>query len=860
MNNTNSIPVEFNRDTSLYHDEIKTSTIDTMQIYNDEKDSSSKHRFIFTLYPICTNALFNKITEVIYKEGSADCKILAGEEIIDKTKITPTPISTVRKIDRLQAIRNTEYTNYSGLTYHCGVDIFNNHLLRHKEQISIQRRNESAETGCTVYIGTITGEIAGTGNTQYISDTFNTIADYSRNDSGMDIKTLIPQSVDNYCFKTDTTEYTSSLYSKNNIYSLTDAYAANIKRKNGWWGFTNPSTIAIPVSGTSYYVNKLFNNKEACQYIDMCPERDLFSFTPKKNPYRKRLEYNWDYCLTYPYKSDYESSFLSGRTIGLPIIELTPNISDTISSNGLNIKVFQCPVKHNLSIGDYVNLKYIDNGETYSAKCEVIKLGNLQEEYKDRCFGVLKFDYNDIFPTGTTPQYFTKVVSGFECEYYFRKFKKIDGDLKSNLSRLAFANTIYGDEVSQLIFTDDVNIEGLKDNRGRPLTEIYLTLIKRNSGYKEWYNYNDNDTGNSDISGETIEYSHVFGEVTSGLDLPDYVGTDYPSIRKQHNIKIDSGDTYSISNIKIDKSSEKLECDLPYSVYSTRSQVDEFFGDLVEFNPIEVMETTLEDVYHRFNTAQREVINKSYDTIYDDEINNTDNNGKTKINCISLNEEFANLDPEGYIYKPHYKIQINKFEDLVRQSSDSLINDIRNFVLTTATTVDTLIITATTNNYLQTGDIIGVLDKSTKEVKQYIVNKHKIENGYFITECFTKSGTGFNNEQNNNKRLFKYNSNIPEYAYMLPDGSGRHLWRNVLKPSEWTFLDDIYNTPFSNGAFYHHTNINLFVKRQDPFKKYQLYIKNVENGREYENNFAIPSNELSFSEDEYITENKTTCF
>ena len=62
VNHNNIIPVELNRDVSLFHDELLTDTIDTMQVYNDEKDKSTKHRLIFTLYPLCSNSLFNKIT------------------------------------------------------------------------------------------------------------------------------------------------------------------------------------------------------------------------------------------------------------------------------------------------------------------------------------------------------------------------------------------------------------------------------------------------------------------------------------------------------------------------------------------------------------------------------------------------------------------------------------------------------------------------------------------------------------------------------------------------------------------------------------------------------------------------------
>ena len=69
VNNTNIIPLELKRDVSLLHEEIMTETLDAAQIYNDEKNSSTKHRFIFTLNPMCTNVLFNRITEVVHNEG-----------------------------------------------------------------------------------------------------------------------------------------------------------------------------------------------------------------------------------------------------------------------------------------------------------------------------------------------------------------------------------------------------------------------------------------------------------------------------------------------------------------------------------------------------------------------------------------------------------------------------------------------------------------------------------------------------------------------------------------------------------------------------------------------------------------------
>ena len=58
---------------------------------------------------------------------------------------------------------------------------------------------------------------------------------------------------------------------------------------------------------------------------------------------------------------------------------------------------------------------------------------------------------------------------------------------KSSINQLAFAKTIYDDNISQIIFTDEVDIADIKDNRERPLTEVYLTILKANRGNKEWY-------------------------------------------------------------------------------------------------------------------------------------------------------------------------------------------------------------------------------------------------------------------------------------------------------------------------------------------------------------------------------------
>ena len=851
-NNNNGIPITLDRNALLFHDEIISDTINTMDVYNNEKDNTTKHRFIFTINPICTNVIFNKITEVILKEGSSECEIL-GTNVVSLKK---SPIST-QAVDRKQAIRNTEYTNPEyEITYHCGVDIFNNHLLRSKENKPVQKRTLS-ETNDGLYC-----LYKDNSNTPTIQDGFNTIGDYDRDCNGNILSTNLPKRY-NYL---NTNETGFGLYEKDNnnkqklplylydeINDFITAYNDGITRKDGWIGFTNPSTMRIPIKD-KYFVNKCFNNKEACQFIDMCPERDLFYFTPKRNKYRKRLEYNWDYFLTYPSESIYEDDYiLKGKNKGLPLntIDTSSKYKQYNGSSGTPLVMFRSVVKHNLKPGDYILLKSENDegGIKNSVKCYVVNTGTLDTKDKDYCFSVYESDIEDLKIEGSNLYNitrFAKIVNGFECEYYYRKFSKFKENLHSTINKLSFANTIYGDELSQIIFTDSLDISNYKDNRGRPLTDVYLTIIKTNRGHEEWYN-------NNPIPGsEEVEYSHVFGKVTSGLDLPINTDNTYPIIRRQHNIN--DGKNFDFdSSVKIDVSSPKLERDI------TKNEND-FYGDLVEFNPITLNETILENVYHRFNTAQREITNGMYNTLFYDEIDRdiydstfeeaSSDNYKTypKIREYKMNEGYANLDPEGCIYKPHHKIQIGMFSGIINQMSDtpiqideSEINNSKNCF-------------ATKENYkLTKNDIITAIAKSDFSRVKFTVESYQFDsdkNKYFCT--IKETNDKFNIE---NYFLFIPNTNIPDFAYMLPDGSGRYLWRDIVKPSEYTYKDTLNNVPFTNGAFYHHTNIMFFVRRQDPFKRYGMFVKD-NNSSIITNNFNIPSVEYDTTIDEYITENE----
>ena len=152
-----------------------------------------------------------------------------------------------------------------------------------------------------------------------------------------------------------------------------------------------------------------------------------------------------------------------------------------------------------------------------------------------------------------------------------------------------------------------------------------------------------------------------------------------------------------------------------------------------------------------------------------------------------------------------------------------------------------------------------------KELYKFVISEYKYDNE---SEKYIGKATLIEREISDlellrtidyeNYTYFRHNLDIPDYAYMLPDNSGTHLWRNIQNPSEWSYIDELYTTPFTNGAFYHHTNITFPVRRQDPFNKYSTRI--TVDDVPINNNFEIPATEFDYSNADILTNNESSCF
>jgi hypothetical protein len=374
-----------------------------------------------------------------------------------------------------------------------------------------------------------------------------------------------------------------------------------LKEKDGWFGYFDPD-----ISRSGF-----------CNYFDMEPKRQRFSFLLDTNPFHNPNSEpvkNWDLTITYPASIDDQHSLVNG---GLLIIDALQ-----VVVGGRNMTAFAMPCLHNLVIGDSVK---ITGTNGYDGDHIVVRTGLDNGDLKNYYFVV------DLPTTGTVSgnSRMKRVFGGVESTYYFRKFRRVktrSGSLVNKddyeMYKLAFSESYFNDAITQFSFNQDIDVKDLKDNLGRPITELYLTIIKTNS-------------------------NNLFGLVSSGIESPfisklnsSEVNTyllDVPVINKIHN---------STTNEPF-QSHTPLESDV-----TLINGNNDFYGDLVEYNINELKETILTDVQHRFNTLNRETPFQSMSYFVNNTIQNTIDLGPRQ---------------EGYYYKAHHLIKIREFSSYVEQ-------------------------------------------------------------------------------------------------------------------------------------------------------------------------------------------------
>lgn len=850
-----------------------TTDINEEELYQKERENCNIIRLVSTINPICSNVLYNPLTEVVYKEGDKGVTsyISMGYRNSMASVDLPNDIYCRTKFEKYEdLIRDTQLSQYDEIKYHCGIDIFNNHIMR----------NTTFKTICQ----------NGDGNN------FNTIADKMRYYNG--------KNVSYYKDNTDSNIATEpngelNLYTIDDVLTLDESLEKNLKVENGWVGFKNASNMPVYKDNKKIPLNNVINNKQACEFICLAPEKDLFSFTPKYNHFQNRLEKNWHYYITYPSSATTNVPYIREGTNSLKIVYFDENTKNSGGKSG--IKIYSV-TKHGLNVDDVVNIYngdnliiknshviFVDDDYTFTCERGGVVISNSwidvnKDEWSDLAKGDITIDGTKfskkgnqltiksgitqyvtyILPNGsvnidpnTQDITYKQVVSGEEVEYYVRIFSHLpnwrfakekptayniykDGsslikdnqvDFENHISNLAFAKNVYGDDITQIVFTDDINIGGLKDNLGRPLTEIYLTLLKNNKGYKEWYNtdnWKDYKLTNESID---IEYSHMFGKLNCGFNLSPHAlkledDRILGHITRMSNV--DSMVLNGLTNLDDDSTDEIYLYDYKDIEGKEYKKTKNYYGDLCCLSRVVYAEKVIDEAMGRFNTAQRE---SNWDLRPFKEDIKSDNYDANNEFASSITYISSDIDTsEGYCYKMHYKIPIKtysneleyqypevskikkreKYLDEINDDktsktlfySGSIFTDVEHYLEAN----DVFLLYDLYNNIWYNGEVIKVKSLYEFECKIHIDCNDKENNIPF---------TGITDDNRLQYRILRKESTIPDYALLTKDGTHRYIWRWILQNGNDSYsTNEIY--PFTNGALYIHQNINVYVKRQDP--------------------------------------------
>lgn len=258
-NTSNGVNVQFKGRRKLLPTNDVSEIVSQYDQYLLERESCNKIRLTCQVNPICTNVLFNPITEIVRYEGSNNVELLNyldGSTELKNTQLLCKESKTLcfsSENHHTNAIRDTQLSNTkNGFIYHCGLDILNNHLIRSNTFKTICRSNK-------------------------VSEVFNTIGDTMRDVSGNQvIETLyfpVSSSIDGH--KKDVEAH---IYRYDDILQFDESISNRlIKKYDGWVGFYNRSKIKSYSNfenGDIMDIERPIMYKNGGDFIEMYPDRD----------------------------------------------------------------------------------------------------------------------------------------------------------------------------------------------------------------------------------------------------------------------------------------------------------------------------------------------------------------------------------------------------------------------------------------------------------------------------------------------------------------------------------------------------------------------------------------------------------
>jgi len=387
-------------------------------------------------------------------------------------------------------------------------------------------------------------------------------------------------------------------------------FSSGIFEKDGWIGYYNDEI-------DEDLLQEGDNKSALCDFFPFDPGYDRLSFLDSDG------KPNYLIKITYPFDSD-DSVVLLKNNSNISIKDGIPILNwYEIKINGSRYTGIKTLINHGLNEGDNVKFyNFFDTSSLSGIKLNdkyfrVIKLGNKTNDDRFRSFVInIEPEYINFYEGVSTLK---RIVRGEPSQYYVRKFSGLTTSyIDYDMYPAAYGVTYYDDKVAAFNFKTDIDVKGLKDNLGRPLTELYFTVLK-----------NDNDADPNSIN------TQYWLEQQNGLPI-EKKNRFWTKIKGGYTIEKNENSNYDVRSIGDSNfiTSEYYNGDNDNGIDESD---DVFYGDIIEYNNNELIERQIEELYHRINTIYREEI-------------------KNK--------------KEGYIYKPFNKIQIRQYANYINPIVD----------------------------------------------------------------------------------------------------------------------------------------------------------------------------------------------
>ena len=366
--------------------------------------------------------------------------------------------------------------------------------------------------------------------------------------------------------------------------------------------------------------------------------------------------YNWAIRLSYPFENltgvTMSYDFSSAKQFTWTSSDGIPFIISTGSDNGLQILQFNCPVKHGLAIGEYVELSQgfeYNGNNTY----QVYDLGNNTYGSDEYIFNLYNVGYTgNTFFSGKTGT-FKRIVDIYnsgetKSRYYVRNHKIISNAEDSIITRSGFEENGYANKSSYQLsaltpnkvanifqyqssftynttFERDLDITNILDNNGRPISEIFATF--QWVGYFGWHNRLQRGWQLNLTSGTTNTWF-------------DFSNTDA--------IETNSNLVYS----RVRGLNNTPPNYFNFTVNLPKQSGDTMYGDFCEFNDSEQLERVISPYMNKFT--------------YNQILFTTD---------LTTNQ----TNPNGYYYQVHFPVRIKTFSNYIETAAPNTVTGVPSY-------------------------------------------------------------------------------------------------------------------------------------------------------------------------------------